>query len=130
MKPATDTISDLIIRLKNANNAGKSAVTIPASSLKHAICNVLKAEGFVGAVKKHDTSRTLEVELLYTGKHPRIHEVFRISKPSKRVYSKSSNQRPYKNGYGRVILSTPQGIMTGEAAKKANVGGELLFKIW
>ena len=74
--------------------------------------------------------KVLEVELVYMGKQPRINGVQRISKPSRRIYQKSKDIRMFKSGFGNVVLSTPQGILLDVDAKKAKVGGEILFKIW
>jgi small subunit ribosomal protein S8 len=128
----TDPISDMIIRVKNANNAGKAAALIPYSKLKMEIMAVLEREGFVKAITKKGKKvrKFIEVELLYNGKTPRIRDISRISKPSRRIYLKIKDIKPIKHGYGRLLLSTPKGILTGQEAKKAKVGGEALFAIW
>ena len=128
----TDSIGDLIIRLKNANRVGKETVVVSASKLKEAVANALKRAGFVGAVsKKGKDSRFIEITLVYGAeKAPKITGVQRISKPSRRVYQGSKDVRIFKNGFGTTIISTPKGILSDKEVKKEKVGGEVMFKIW
>jgi small subunit ribosomal protein S8 len=128
----TDSIGDLIIRLKNANRVGKESVVVSASKLKEAVANALKRAGFVAGVsKKGKDSRFLEIALAYGAeKAPKIKEVQRISKPSRRVYQASKDIKIFKNGFGATIISTPKGILSDKEAKKEKVGGEIMFKIW
>lgn len=128
----TDPISDMIIRIKNAGEAHKETVVIPYSNLKFEIATVLEKEGYIGAVTKKGkkVTKAIEAVLLYDKDVARIQDVKRISKPSRRVYQKASEMRPVKNGYGSSIISTPKGILTGSAARKEKVGGEVLFQIW
>lgn len=127
-----DTISQLITELKNGNKAGKSSVTFPHSKLREAVLETLKSAGFVGSISKKGKKviKSIEVELLYEGAQPRIEGVKRISKFSRRLYVKSSEANSVRNGFGALILTTPNGILTDAAARKQNVGGEALFKIW
>lgn len=128
----TDPISDLIIKIKNGNNAGLDTIIIPHSNLKEAVANLLAKEGFVGAVtkRKRKEHKFMEIGLVYEGKSPKINGVQRISKPSRRLYWNVREIKPFKNGYGVYVFSTPKGILTDKEAKKQNVGGEILFKIW
>jgi len=128
----TDPIADMIIRLKNAGEANRDIVSFPYSKLKFEICSVLEKEGFVKSVAKKGKkiTKSIEVELLYNDKFPRIEGVKRVSKPSRRVYKKSGDLRPVKSGFGALILSTPAGIVTGKEARKGKMGGEALFEIW
>jgi len=129
----TDPISDLIIRLKNGSDARKTVVSMPYSKFVENVIHTLKKAGFVEAVEKkgQDFTKTLEVSLVYIpGAGARIHGVDRISKPSRRIYQKASDIRGYKSGFGNIVLSTPKGVLTDVEAKKQNVGGEVLFKIW
>lgn len=129
----SDTVGDFIIQLKNAGMVGKKEVTLPYSKLKHSIAEVLMREGYVSAVEAagKDINKKLAVSLKYSdaGKH-RISGVKRVSKPGRRLYTKSTEIYPVKFGKGRMILSTPAGILSGEEARKQNVGGEQLFIIW
>jgi small subunit ribosomal protein S8 len=127
----TDKIGDLIIKLKNAGFAGKENVVVYGSKNKEAIIDTLVRAGYVKAVSKKKNSRMVEIELAYkTDKTPRITDVQRVSKNSRRVYSKFSDIRPFKNGFGSIIFSTSNGILTDKEAFKQKVGGEVLFKIW
>lgn len=127
-----DPISNFIVKLKNAGNAGLSDVSTPHSKLKLAICEVLKKEGFIKdfAGKSEKGKQVIAVELFAENRVPKIKGVKRISKPSKRVYRKAAEIRSVKNGYGALILSTSNGVMTGREAKKSKLGGEALFTIW
>lgn len=127
-----DPIADMLISIKNAGNAGKALAVVPFSNLKEEIAKVLFAHGFIVsyAKKGKKVQKTLELGIAYEGKTPRVADVSRMSKPSRRFYMKATEIKPIKNGYGLMVLSTPKGIMTGDEAKKAQVGGEALFKIW
>lgn len=127
-----DQISNFIIKLKNAGNAGAESVTMPASKLKLSIAEVLKKEGFVkGCAQKSEKGRpVILVSLFSENRVPKIKGVKRISKPSKRIYKKATELRSVKNGYGALILSTSLGVMTGKQAKALKLGGEALFQIW
>jgi small subunit ribosomal protein S8 len=127
-----DPISNMIIMMKNASLAGKESVSFPYSKMKNAVSECLKKEGFISSVSKRieNGSPMLEIKLIYTDKKPKITEVKRISRQSKRVYLGVKNIRPVKNGFGLLVLSTPKGILSGKEAKKEQVGGEALFKLW
>jgi len=127
-----DPIADMLIRIKNAGNAGKDLSEMPFSQLKEKIAIVLFKEGFIAsyAKKGKKVQKTLEIGIAYEGKKPRVADVARMSKPSRRFYIKASEIKPVKNGYGLMVVSTPKGVMTGDEARKAQVGGEALFKIW
>lgn len=129
-----DPIADFLIRIKNAGLAGKPFVSVPFSKMKLAIAEMLSSKGFLGEIStkgKAPTTKYLQVELIYTedGK-PRVNDVKRISKPSRRLYEKAKNIKGYRMGVGMTVLSTPKGIMADIDARKAKLGGELLFNIW
>jgi small subunit ribosomal protein S8 len=129
----TDPIGDFIIRLKNASMAGLSTVTLPYSKMKMSIAEVLKNGGFVADVEKH--GKTVRKSIIVTlAKHSdgaaRISGVKRVSKPGRRMYVASKNIHAVKYGKGLLVVSTPNGIMSGGDARKANVGGEALFEIF
>jgi len=129
----SDTIGDLIIRLKNAGRVGKETVSVPYSKLRHAILNKLAEAGYIAAVAEKGNKvqeKTLEVTLSYENGEHRINGVKRISKPGRRLYCGVADIHPVKFGKGHMILSTPAGILTNEEAKEKNVGGEQLFIIW
>lgn len=128
-----DPVADFIIQLKNAGMVKKNDVSLPYSKLKHAIADKLVEAGYVESAAKRGkkVKRTLDVTLKYDkdGQH-QIRGVQRVSKPGRRMYVGVSNIFPVKFGKGKRILSTPAGILTGEEARKKNVGGEELFIIW
>lgn len=128
-----DPISDMVVRLKNASLAGRPRVIFPASGLKLAVAEKLKQAGYLKTVTKlgKKVKKVIEAELVYEpAGRPKIRDVSRVSRPSRRVYHRRQDIRPVRQGYGLAIYSTPNGILTGEEARKANVGGEILFKIW
>ncbi len=127
-----DPISNMIIMLKNASLAGKEYVSMPYSNMKNSIAECLKKEGFIGKVSKKAKKGfpTLEMELVYVNNKPKITEVERISKQSRRVYFQVKDIYPVRSGSGILILSTPKGILSGKEARKEQVGGEALFKVW
>lgn len=128
-----DSISNLIVNLKNAQERGLDSVRAPFSNLNSSILEVLKREGFVSdfSIKGKEVKKEIEIDLKYedSGK-PAITDVKRVSKQSKRVYKGADQIHPVKNGYGRLILSTPAGILTDLDARKKKIGGEALFEIW
>ncbi|PIP69025.1 30S ribosomal protein S8 [Candidatus Nomurabacteria bacterium CG_4_9_14_0_2_um_filter_32_10] len=127
-----DSISNMIIMLKNAGLADKESVSLPYSKMKNAIAECLKKEGYVKQVSKKIRKGfpVLEVDLIYVDKKPKIEEVERISKQSRRVYFKMKDIHSVRNGSGLLVLSTPKGILSGKEARKEQVGGEALFKLW
>lgn len=127
-----DPLSDMLIQIKNAGNAGRESVSIPYSKFVFAVANVLLREGYVASVsrKGRGIKKTIEVSLVYEDSRPKIRGLKRMSKLSRRVYVGIRDIRPVRQGYGNLILSTPRGILTGKEAKKEKVGGEALFTIW
>jgi small subunit ribosomal protein S8 len=128
-----DPVADFINQLKNASAVKKECVSVPYSKFKLAIANKLKEEGYItSVVKKGKKSRKyIEVEIAYAGAGRKyISGVTRVSKPGRRMYTPAKSVRPVKYGRGSLILSTPKGIMTDAEARKENIGGEALFKIW
>lgn len=119
--------------MKNGALVSKESVVIPFSKLKYAIAQCLKDHGYVRDVSKKTEKKNipvLEIALAYDGEMPKIHDVKRMSKPSRRRYFGVHDLRPVKNGHGIVVLSTPKGILSDKDAKKEQVGGEALFMIW
>ena len=128
-----DSISNLIITLKNAQDRGLSSADVPFSKLTSSILEVLKKEGFIANFegKGKEVKKHIEIELKYSNEGEKaISDVKRVSKQSKRVYKSVDQIHPVKNGYGRLILSTPAGILTDVQARKQRIGGEALFQIW
>lgn len=125
-----DPIADFITRIKNAGQARKESVSLPYSKLKEAIATVLVAEGYLKSVAKKKTAPVLDIVLNYHNGESKIRDVKRISKLSKRMYQGFEDIHPMKGGFGKIIYSTPKGILTDRQAIKEKVGGEMLFKIW
>ena len=129
-----DHISDMLIRIKNAQRVRKEATQFGYSKIKWEIARVLEKTGYVGSVvrKGRKNKKLIEVVLLYdeTTKKPMISEVRRISKLGRRVYRGYREIFAPKNGFGAAIYSTPKGLLTDRQARKEKVGGEVLFEIW
>ena len=124
----SDPISDMLTRIRNAQQAEKASVAMPSSKLKVAIAKVLKDEGYVEdfAVREAEGKPTLEIGLKYYAGRPVIERIERVSKPGLRVYKGSTDIPRVMNGLGVAIVSTPQGVMTDRKARASNVGGEVL----
>ncbi len=128
----TDPIADLITRLKNGSDAKKATVEVLYSKFAENVAHALKKAGYVTTIEKKGKKfiQNLELGVVYINNEPRIQGVERISKPSRRIYQKSSDIRMFRSGFGNTFFSTPKGIMIDSDAKKYKVGGEVLFKIW
>lgn len=129
----TDPIADMLTRIRNAVAAKHDIVNMPASKLKVAIAGVLKAEGFIRRyeVLEEGPRKTLRVHPAYTGKkEPVLMGLRRVSKPGLRVYVHNREIPRVYGGLGIAIVSTPQGVMTGQDAWNRHVGGEILCYVW
>ena len=127
-----DSISNMIIIMKNGSLAGLESVSVPYSKMKNAISECLFKEGYIKQISKKVKrgQPILEIGLVYIDKKPKITEVKRISKQSRRVYFGMKDIHSVRNGSGLLILSTPKGILSGKVARKEQVGGEALFRVW
>jgi len=127
----TDPVADMLTRIRNAHMVDKKEVNIPASNLKSAIASVMQQEGYIESfsVNGEAAAKTLTIKLKYYDDKPVIDSLQRISKPSLRVYVKSTEMPSVMNGLGIVIVSTPMGVMTGQNAAAKNVGGEVLCSV-
>ena len=125
----SDTIADMLTRIRNAQAARHTRVSLPYSKIKEGIARILSEAGFVGEVKveKNGTFQQLVIELQEAG---RITELQRVSKPGRRVYASSTDIPLVLGGRGLVVLSTSKGLMTGREARKQGLGGELICKVW
>lgn len=133
MAVVTDTIADMLTRIRNANQMCYEEVSVPASKLKEEIARILKEEGFVKDYKvvSEDVQKDILLTLKYGKKKERvITGLKRISKPGLRVYVKSEDVPKVLNGLGIAIISTSKGLMTDKEARKQNLGGEVLAYIW
>jgi len=130
----TDPIGDFLTRIRNAAAAKHQRVDVPVSKLKTEIARILKDEGYISTFKLVDENKTrkmLRVFLKYTAERRSvITGVKRISRPGARAYVGSMDIRPVVGGLGISILTTPKGLMSGRAARKAKIGGELLCEVW
>ena len=129
----SDPLGDLITRIRNAQLRRKSKVVSPASKLRGNLLDVLKSEGYIRGYSQVDLDggkSEFEIELKYFDGLPVIREISRVSKPGRRVYSSVANIPRVANGLGVTILSTPKGVMADHAAREANVGGEVLCKVF
>ena len=127
-----DPIADMLTRIRNAGSAGLKKVEMPSSREKAAIAKVLKEEGYISdyAVSEDGAKRVLSVVLEYASGKSVIEGIERVSKPSCRIHCGSREIPRVRNGLGTVILTTPSGVLSGRAAAKANVGGEILCYVW
>ena len=128
-----DPIGDMIARIKNAAMRKRGKVSTPASKLRQRVLDVLQDEGYIrgySLAQKPGEFPEFEIELKYFDGEPVIAEIARVSKPGRRVYSSIGDLKPIKNGLGISILSTSKGVMSDTAARDANVGGEVLLRVY
>ncbi len=130
----TDTISDMLTRIRNATMVKHQIVQIPVTKMSRAITTILKEEGFIEDFESYQENKRdyLLLSLKYTGKSRNsvISEIKRISKPGLRVYKNSKDLPKVLNDLGIAIVSTPKGVMTNVKAKNLGIGGEVLCYIW
>ena len=130
----TDTISDMLTRIRNANMVKHQIVQIPSTKMSLEIAEILKEEGFIEDFESYEENnkKYLLISLKYTGKTrtPVICKIERISKPGLRVYSSSKNLPKVLDNLGIAIISTSKGVMTNLKAKELGIGGEVLCYIW
>jgi small subunit ribosomal protein S8 len=128
----SDPIADMLTRIRNGSRARHEEILMPASRTKVAIARILKDEGFIeDAEESRDGNQgTLKIRLKYVGKVPVVSGLKRVSKPGLRVYAAKTDIPRVLGGLGVVIVSTSQGIMTGQQARKAQLGGEVLAYVW
>lgn len=126
-----DPLGDMLTRIRNAIMRGRTKLSTPASRLRQRVLDVLQDEGYIRgyAEVEKDGFATFEIELKYYEGDPVIREIKRISKPGRRVYSSVRDLPRVQNGLGIAILSTPKGVMSDEAAREHNVGGEVLCHV-
>ena len=133
MAVVTDTIADMLTRIRNANLMCYEEVSVPASKLKEELAKILKEEGFIKEYKvvSEGVEKNILLTLKYGNKKERvITGLKRISKPGLRVYVRSEEVPKVLNGLGIAIISTSKGIMTDKEARKLNIGGEVLAYVW
>ena len=128
----TDSIADMLTRIRNAGTAGHSQCEIPASNVKKAIAQILLDEGYISRVEAiaDDKQDKLRITLKYAAKKPIISGIKRISRPGLRVYANKDELPRVLGGLGIAVISTSTGIMTDKKAREAGVGGEVLAYVW
>ena len=128
----TDPISDLVVRIKNANKAHIPSISFNSSSLTSSIAEVLKQEGYIENYKiiSHNKKKTTIIDLKYKNLLPVIHGIKQISKPGLRVYQECKKLSYVLHGLGTAVISTSKGVMTDKEARKNKIGGEVLIYIW
>ena len=128
-----DPIGDMFTRIRNGQMRFLNTIDLPASNFRLKILEVLKQEGYITNYvleKKEKNKKNLKVDLKYNEGHPVIKEIKRISKPGRRVYSKANSIPKIQNGLGLAILSTPKGVMSDNEARKNNLGGEIICRVF
>jgi small subunit ribosomal protein S8 len=132
MMISTDPIADMLTRIRNAAMVSKNEVSMPYSKIKQTIADVLAENNFIDSVEavEIDKFKTLKITINQPESNPRITEIERLSKPGRRLYKKAKEIPAIKRGRGIVVVSTSKGIMTGDEAKKAGLGGELICKVY
>lgn len=128
-----DTIADMLTIIRNAQAVKKDSVKIPYSKIKFNLAKLLEKEGFLAKIETKGSKQRLAIvaNLKYAenGK-PQISTLKRISKPGQRIYISYRDLRSIKEGYGRAVISTPKGLLTGEDAKEQRLGGEYICEVW
>jgi small subunit ribosomal protein S8 len=129
---STDPIADMLTRIRNAAAVSKTTVTMPHSKIKQTVAEVLAKNSFVNHVEVSGEGgfKTLKIVINSSDSNSRITEIERLSKPGRRLYSAASKIPSVKRGRGIVVVSTSRGIMSGDEAKKAGLGGELICKVY
>ena len=129
----TDPIGDMFSRIRNGQMRSLNSIAIPSSSFRKNILTILKNEGYIKDFfieKKENNKTSLKITLKYFEGNPVIKEIKRISKPGRRVYSRATSIPKVMNGLGLAILSTPKGVMSDIDARKNNVGGEIICRVF
>ena len=129
----TDPIGDMFSRIRNGQMRSLNSIDIPSSNFRKNILKILKDEGYIKDyyIEKSENNKiSLKINLKYYEGDPVIKEIKRISKPGRRVYSRANSIPRVMNGLGLAILSTPKGVMTDAEAKKNNIGGEIICKVF
>lgn len=129
----TDPIADMLTRIRNANSAGKSEVSMPSSKVLVEIARVICEEGYIKSYEVEDTKpqKTLHITLKYGARHAKvIRGIRRISKPGLRIYTTAAEMPRVQGGLGTAVISTSKGMMCDRDARKLGIGGEVICYIW
>jgi len=127
-----DPVGDMFTRIRNGQMRSLSRIDVPASKFRLQILEILKLEGYINNffVEKNQNINTLKVDLKYYEGNPVIKDIKRISKPGRRVYSRAISIPKIQNGLGLAIVSTSKGVMSDSEARKNNLGGEIICKVF
>ena len=129
----SDPIGDMIARLKNSQMRSHKKIQLPSSKFKTKIAEILKSEGYIidYEVKEEKNNKSnLHISLKYNSGNPVISSIERVSKPGRRIFSSADSLPKINNGLGIAIISTPKGVMTDVDARKNNIGGEIICKVF
>ena len=128
----SDPIGDMIARIKNAQDRSHKKVELPSSNFKSKIADILKNEGFIKdfKVSNNEKKNILSLELKYHSGSPVINNFERVSKPGRRIFSSADSLPKINHGLGIAILSTPKGVMSDTEARKNNIGGEVICRVF
>jgi len=129
----TDPIADMLTRIRNGQQARKESIQSPASKIRANVLEVLQREGYIRGFSREGIRpgvAELKIELEYVDGEPVIREITRVSKPGRRIYSRVADLPRIYNGLGIAILSTPRGVMSDNEARAANIGGEILCRVF
>jgi small subunit ribosomal protein S8 len=129
----SDPLGDMLTRIRNGQRAHKPSIQSPASKIRANVLEVLQREGYIRSYSREEVRpgvAELKIELKYVDGEPVIREITRVSKPGRRVYSRIADLPRIYNGLGIAILSTPRGVMSDNEARAANVGGEVLCRVF
>jgi len=127
----SDPIGDMLARIKNSLMRNHKKVELPSSKFKVKLAEVLKSEGYIiDYIVTGETKPILEINLKYNSGNPVISSIERISKPGRRIFSSAESLPKINNGLGIAIVSTPKGVMTDIDARKQNIGGEIICKVF
>lgn len=129
---STDPISDMLTRIRNAIAVNKSEISLPHSNIKQSVAELLQRSGFIAEVKSDGKGidKRILIRINLESENAKITEIARLSRPGRRLYVRANDIPVVKQGRGLVIVSTSKGIMTGDEAKKAKVGGELICQVY
>tara|TARA_S200000501_G_scaffold307977_1_gene297367 strand:+ start:1764 stop:2159 length:396 start_codon:yes stop_codon:yes gene_type:complete len=128
----SDPIGDMLARIKNSQMRNHKKIEMPSSKFKERIAEILKIEGYIidYQVKSENNKTNLHISLKYNSGSPVISSIERISKPGRRIFSSAGSLPKVNNGLGIAIISTPKGVMTDIDARKHNIGGEIICKVF
>lgn len=129
---STDPIADMLTRIRNGYLVKKSQVSVPYSKIKAELAGLLVKNNFLEKItlEGKGKDREIKLDLKYLKNKPAITKIVRISRPGRRVYQKRKDLRQVISGLGRAVISTSKGIMTAKQARKENLGGEIICKVW